>query len=156
MGYQQPDEETLLREMSEPRKVVCTEGRKTSPVRTRSVEVDLQLLYTMLRWAVTVRSRAGKRLRDSNPLAGVRRPREKNPKRPVASWERYLATRSVLAELIAESKSDVIRRKWLKLDSHSRWPRLPAGGLARFVNSGGRTLVSRTEPLFGESRQTKK
>jgi integrase len=96
--------------------IVCTEKRKTSAVRTRSVEVDLQLLHTMLRWAVTVRSRSGKRLLDHNPLAGIRRPREKNPKRPVATWERYLATRQALADLIVESKSDVTRRKWLKLD----------------------------------------
>jgi integrase len=96
--------------------IMCADDRKTSPVRTRSVEVDLQLLHTMLRWAVTVRSSAGKRLLDNNPLAGVRRPREKNPKRPVATWERYLATRRALADLIAESKSDLSRRKWVKLD----------------------------------------
>ena len=88
----------------------------TSPVRARSAEVDLQLLHTMLRWAVTVRSRAGKRLLEHNPLAGVRRPREKNPKRPVATWDRYLETRKAVAGLIEDAKSEVSMRKWLKLD----------------------------------------
>lgn len=64
------------------------ERGKTGTVRARSVEVDLQLLHTKLRWAVTVRSRSGRRMLEHNPLAGVRRPREKNPKRPIATWER--------------------------------------------------------------------
>jgi integrase len=51
-----------------------------------------------------------------NPLAGVKRPREKNPKRPVATWERYLATRKVIENLAASAKSDRSRRKWLRLE----------------------------------------
>lgn len=89
---------------------------KTDPVRVRSVEVDLQLLHTMLRWAVTVRSRSGTRLLEQHPLAGVKRPREKNPKRPVATWERYEATREAVQELATTAKSDASRRKWLKLE----------------------------------------
>lgn len=89
---------------------------ETGPVRARSVEVDLQLLHTMLRWAVTVRSRTGARLLDQNPLAGIKRPRDKNPKRPVATWERYQATRKAVQELAVNAKSDAIRRKWLNLE----------------------------------------
>jgi integrase len=92
------------------------EKSKTAKVRTRSVEVDLQLLQTMLRWAVTVRSRSGRRLLEHSPLAGVRRPREKNPKRPVATWERYQATRKAIQDLAANAKSDPQRRQWLKLE----------------------------------------
>jgi hypothetical protein len=92
------------------------EKGKTNGVRARSVEVDLQLLHTMLRWALTVRSRSGRRLLEQNPLAGVKRPREKNPKRPVATWERYQATRKAIQDLTANAKSDVSRRKWLKLE----------------------------------------
>ena len=92
------------------------EKSKTSRVRTRSVEVDLQLLQTMLRWAVTVRSRSGRRLLEQSPLAGVRRPREKNPKRPVATWERYQATRKAIQDLAANAKSDPQKRQWLKLE----------------------------------------
>jgi integrase len=92
------------------------EKSKTAKVRTRSVEVDLQLLQKMLRWAVTVRSRSGRRLLEHSPLAGVRRPREKNPKRPVATWERYQATRKAIQDLAANAKSDPQRRQWLKLE----------------------------------------
>ena len=96
--------------------IVCGKDRTTDRVRSRSVEVDLQLLHTMLRWAVTVRTSSGKRLLEQNPLAGTRRPREKNPKRPVASWERYQGTRRIIQELVANSKSAVAREKWLKLE----------------------------------------
>ena len=92
------------------------DGLVTGPVRIRTVEVDLQLLHTMLRWAVTVRTRSGKRLLEQNPLAGVKRPREKNPKRPVATWERYQATHTAIQELVANAKSDTSRRKWLRLE----------------------------------------
>jgi integrase len=55
-------------------------------------------------------------LLEQNPLAGVKRPREKNPKRPVATWERYQATRKAIQELAVSAKSDASRRKWLKLE----------------------------------------
>ena len=92
------------------------EKSKTERVRTRSVEVDLQLLQTMLRWAVTVRSRSGRRLLEHSPLAGVRRPREKNPKRPLATWERYQTTRKAIQDFAGKAKSDAQRRQWLKLE----------------------------------------
>lgn len=91
-------------------------AKRTKAVRTRSVEVDLQLLNTMLRWATTVRVRGGQRLLEQHPLVGVKRPREKNPKRPVATWERYQATRAKIQELAAVAKTDASRRKWLKLE----------------------------------------
>lgn len=69
------------------------DGEKTNPVRARSAEVEVRLLKTVLRWATTVRIRGGQRLLASNPLEGVRGVREKNPKRPVATWERFVATR---------------------------------------------------------------
>jgi integrase len=95
--------------------IVCGKDRTTEAVRARSAEVDLQLLHTMLRWAVTFRIPSGKRLLDQNPLAGVRRPREKNPKRPLATWDRYEATRRTVQELAEQAKSEAARRKWLKL-----------------------------------------
>ncbi len=96
--------------------IVVNPERTTPAVRARSVEVDLQLLHTILRWAVTVRTKSGKRLLDQNPLTGVRRPRERNPKRPVATWERFQATRKKAQELTVNAKSDVSRLKWLKLE----------------------------------------
>lgn len=111
-------------------------GRKkriTKPVRGRSVEVETQLLHSMLRWAVTVRVRKGQRLLDRNPLEGVKRPHELNPKRPMASVERFTATRKAILELaeapipsnpkwspdersVAEKRHEDFRRNWWKLD----------------------------------------
>jgi integrase len=96
--------------------IACGAGRTTGPVRMRSVEVDLQLLHTMLRWAVTFRTESGRRLLEQNPLAGIRRPREKNPKRPVATWERYQETRRVLKDLAAGAKNASSRVKWLQVE----------------------------------------
>jgi integrase len=96
--------------------IVCGEERETSAVRLRSVEADLKLLHTMLKWATTVRVRKGHRLLDSNPLEGVRRLREKNPKRPVATLERFEKTREAIQSLTAEADTDAARRKWLRLE----------------------------------------
>jgi integrase len=70
----------------------------TKPVRARSVEQDLKLLHSMLAWATTVRIGRRGRLLDRNPLAGVKRMREQNPRREVATWERFTATRKAIAE----------------------------------------------------------
>jgi len=113
--------------------IARADGSLTGTVRTRSVEVELQLLHTMLRWATTVRSHGGRRLLEHNPLAGVKRPREKNPKRPVATWERYQQTLAKVRELAnasftlrdgltpeqmkaTEHRRETSRRKWLKLE----------------------------------------
>lgn len=87
----------------------------TRPVRARSAEADLVLLHQMLRWATTVRV-DGKRLLESHPLAGVRRVREQNPKRPVATWERYQSTRAAMRRLSGEAEDNVDRVRWLKLE----------------------------------------
>jgi integrase len=88
----------------------------TNAVRSRSAEADLKLLNSMLNWARTVRVHGGKRLLDQNPLDGIRKPHEKNPRRPVATFERYQATRTAIQQLIEESKTDPERKKWLKLE----------------------------------------
>lgn len=88
-----------------------------APVRARSAEVDLQLLHTMLRWAVTVRTPPGKRFLDQNPLVGVKRPKERNPKRPVPTWERFQATRRIIHELGEKATTEASSRKWLKLET---------------------------------------
>src|SRR5688500_16338539 len=69
----------------------------------------------MLRWAVTVRSQSARRLLEHSTLAGIRRPRERNPKRPVATWERYQATSMYIQYLAVNAKSDRAWRKWLRL-----------------------------------------
>jgi integrase len=83
--------------------IILADGVKTRPVRVRSAEMDLVLLHAMLGWATTVRLPNGARLLDANPLAGVRREREQNPARPVASWERFQRTRTAMRELQREA-----------------------------------------------------
>lgn len=90
--------------------------KETGPVGNRSAEVDLKLLHSMLKWATTVRVRGGKRLLNHNPLAGIKRPKEQNPRRPIASWERFQATRRAISKLIDCSDSDREQRKWVRLD----------------------------------------
>jgi integrase len=91
-------------------------GAVTQPVGVRSVEVELRLLRMMLRWATTVRVQKGMRLLDRNPLDGVRNVRAGNPRRPVASWDRFTATRNAIQELVGAAASASSRQRWLKLD----------------------------------------
>ena len=72
------------------------DGRVTSPVRASTVAADVFVLHHMLAWACTVPTSRLGRLLDRQPLAGVRREREKNPRRPVATWERFEATRAAM------------------------------------------------------------
>jgi integrase len=92
-------------------------GEDSNPVRARSPDVELRILRTMLRWATTVRIRGGQRLLASNPLAGVRGVREVNPKRPVATWERYQATRTAMRELAEQNAENPARhQKWIRME----------------------------------------
>ena len=97
----------------------------SQPCRARSVETDLALLHRMLRWATTIRRPTGKGWLEYHPLEGVRRTREKNPKRPVATWDRFQKVRTKLQELSAKGASDIkatarqreaARIRWLKVE----------------------------------------
>ena len=63
-------------------------------VRTRSVNQDLQWLGWVLNWASKWRTPQGHYLMRENPVRGYDVPVEKNPRRPVASEDRYQATRA--------------------------------------------------------------
>jgi len=79
----------------------------TRAVRSRAVECDIKLLRAMLRWATTVRvQRGARRLLEQNPLDGMKLEREKNPRRPVATWERCEKTRAATAELREAAAGD--------------------------------------------------
>jgi integrase len=109
------------------------EYRITKAVRSRAVACDLKPLKAMLRWATTVRTRRGAgRLLEQNPLDGFTLEREKNPRRPVATWERFEKTRAAIAELrddpalrengeeeakaAAQARHAANRLRWIKLD----------------------------------------
>jgi integrase len=88
----------------------------TRAVRARSAEADLVLLRTMVRWAMTVRTPNAGRLLATDPLFGMRRVREKNPKQPIASIERHSATRSAMQRLFGRVETPAEKVRWLKIE----------------------------------------
>ena len=66
-------------------------GRSGKPVGNRTIEWDLTFLMTVLNWAARSRDEHGRLLLDSNPLKGLRKPKEKNPNRVVLSEDEYRA-----------------------------------------------------------------
>lgn len=91
------------------------DGVVTLPSRIRSAEADIIVLRAMLKWATTVRL-GGERWLAYNPLDGVKRPRERNPKRPTATWERFLATRKAMQDLAAEAASETEQLRWTRME----------------------------------------
>jgi integrase len=93
----------------------ASEQYVTVPVRLRTAESDLVVLHQMLNWASTVRVK-GVRLLDGNPLAGIRRAREQNPRRPIAIFKRFTATRTTMQRLCVEEETDEARMRWTKME----------------------------------------
>lgn len=96
--------------------IVTSEGYVTPKTRARSAESDVALLHMMLQWATTKRLPSGAYLLQRNPLQGVKRVREKNKKRPVATWERYEATIAAMQQLRSDSESDEDRLRWSRME----------------------------------------
>lgn len=71
-------------------------------VRARTVQADCIWLGSVFRWARGWRTERGDFLLESDPLRGCRAPRERNPRRPVATAERYRAVRSVSDDVLME------------------------------------------------------
>jgi integrase len=76
----------LLDAKGEPRKF------KAGP-SDATVGADIVFLVSALNWATNVQLTDGSRLLEQNPLRGYEIPRNKNPRRPVATYDRYLAVR---------------------------------------------------------------
>ena len=60
-----------------------------------TIGADIGFLQTTFNWATTVTRPNGTPLLSRNPIHGYKRPRNKNPSRPVATYDRYLAMREV-------------------------------------------------------------
>jgi integrase len=58
-----------------------------------AIFADLVFLQSVLNWATRVRRSNGAQLLATNPIRGYQSPRNKNIKRPVATYDRYLAVR---------------------------------------------------------------
>ncbi len=78
-------------------------GSRVKAVRDGTIEADLRWLASVFNWAKGVKVNR-KRLLASNPLTGLRRPREENPRRPVASHDRYLKTLAKCDEVDPEGR----------------------------------------------------
>ena len=97
--------------------ITLADGSGSGQVRARSPEMELRILRTMLRWATTARVKGGQRLLAISPLAGVRGVREVNPKRPIATWERFVATRTAMQELAEANVKDPARyQRWVRME----------------------------------------
>ena len=70
---------------------VAPKNSNITTVRDGTIESDLRWLATVFRWARGYRVN-GRPLVPANPLEGIKRPREANVRRPIASHERFLAT----------------------------------------------------------------
>ncbi len=74
-------------------------GPSGKPVSDRTIEHDLKLLIAVLNWAAKSRDEQGRLLLDSNPLRGLRTPKEKNPTRVLLTQAEYEALLGVSAEM---------------------------------------------------------
>jgi integrase len=59
-----------------------------------TIGADLIFLNTVLNWAGRVMLPNGSRLLSENPIRGYDRPKNRNPKQPVATYDRFLAVRA--------------------------------------------------------------
>jgi integrase len=97
------------------RGLALDDGKQLKPAGRRTVENDLQLLRTLLNWATTVKV-GGQWLLRENPLRGFAIPKEENPRRAVATYDRFLQTLEAVRQLGAEAPQQRGRRKWLRIE----------------------------------------
>ena len=64
-------------------------GPSGRPVSDRTIEYDLRFLLAVLNWAARSRDAEGRLLLESNPLRGLKVPKEKNPTRVVLKQPEY-------------------------------------------------------------------
>jgi integrase len=79
---------------------------KRIPVRARTVEVDFLWLRWVLNWATKWQNADGGYLMRESPVRGFDVPAEKNPRRPVASQDRYEKVRAVSDQVMMEIRWD--------------------------------------------------
>jgi len=84
---------------------------KRKPVRLRTVQADCWWLRHVLNWGTKWRGEQGRYLMRENPVRGFDVPTEKNPRRPVATTDRYEALKAVSDRVMMEVRWDGQRRK---------------------------------------------
>lgn len=78
------------------------------PVRLQRIKSNVALLYRLIRWGM----RQTPPLVSRNPFEGIRLPAEKNPRRPVASWDRYRAMRQAFRRKYREETREELKLRW--------------------------------------------
>ena len=86
---------------------------KRRPVRVRTVEADLKWLRWVLNWGTRWRNQSGRYLLRENAVRGYEIPTEQNPRRPVASHDRFEAIRAVSDRVTMELRwgGHVVRQR---------------------------------------------
>ncbi len=84
---------------------------KRQPVRTRTVHADCKWLRHVLSWGTKWRDQQGRYLLRENAARGFEAPTEKNPRRPVATTDRYEAIRAVSDSVMMDVRWDGHRHK---------------------------------------------
>ena len=74
-------------------------GPSGKPVANTTIAADLTFLITVLNWATRSRDEQGTLLLQSNPLKGLKKPVEKNPRRVIVTEQEYKALLRVSLEL---------------------------------------------------------
>ena len=74
-------------------------GPSGKPVSDRTIEYDLKFLLAVLNWAARSRDEEGRLLLESNPLKGLKTPKEKNPTRVLLTQAEYEALLQVSAKM---------------------------------------------------------
>ena len=92
------------------------DGRVTQPVRARGIEGELKLLITMILWATRERRTDGSWLLAENPLRGLKVPKEENPRRPVATYDRFVKVREALKRLAETAPQECWRARWCRIE----------------------------------------
>lgn len=106
------------------------DGKKRRPPRTRAVEADLQWLRWVLNWGARWREDDGRYLLRENAVRGYPIPVEQNPRRPVASHDRYEALRAVSDQVLM----------WQRVGGKRVAARSYLSELLDIVNSTGRRI----------------
>ncbi len=92
------------------------DGERCIPVRANAVRDDIALLRTMILWACKERRSDGRWLLAENPLRGMRIPREENPIRPVATYERFEKVRAAAQGLAKTAPQKRGRERWMRFE----------------------------------------
>ena len=74
-------------------------GPSGRPVSDRTIEYDLKFLLVVLHWAARSRDEEGRLLLESNPLKGLKTPKQKNPARVLLTDGEYEALLNVSLQM---------------------------------------------------------